>query len=134
MQPQRLAELKRCALRVTGHRAVLVSRFCARLDEVAPGLGRRLEGSAGDTLITSWIEAARCADRWCNIAPLLCRAGETMNECGIRESEQACLPACWMSAIEDTLGEPLDDELRQGWQEMAARCLETMHEKMAAPA
>jgi len=134
MQPQSLAALKRCALRVTGHRATLTSRFCARLDELAPGLGRRLEGDASDMLVIGWLEAARCADRWRNVAPLLGRAGAALAACGIRASERDCLPESWVAAIEDTLGEPLDGELRADWRALAARCQQTMERAAAEPA
>lgn len=133
MQPHHFVALKRSASSLCGQRVALASSFAARLDELAPGLGQRLIGGPAEDLISTWVEAARCAQRWQNVAPMLKRAVAEMRDVGMRSREFEMMQHAWMATLQDALGDRLDDELREAWRELLGQFILCLREANDSP-
>lgn len=128
METHQFVALKRSASALCGQRPALAQSFTARLDELAPGLGTRMQGSPAEELISCWVESARCAQRWQNVGPLLEKAASDLHDLGMRSREFELLQHAWMSTLQDALGERLDDDLREAWRALLARFITSMRE------
>lgn len=128
MQSHQFSALKRSAAALCGQRAALAQSFTARIDELVPGLGARLQGGPAEELVTAWTEAARCAQRWQNVQPLLDRSAAELTELGVRSREYEVLLHAWMSTLQDALDDRLDDDLREAWRTLLNRFISSLRE------
>ena len=128
MQPHQFTALKRSASALCGQRSALAKSFAAHLEELVPGLGSRIEGRIAEDLVSCWVESARCAQRWQNVAPLLEKSAVELSELGMRSREFELLQHGWMSTLQDALGDRLDDELRETWRALLARFVISLRE------